>query len=42
MAVRDVSPRSMAAINGGEQDDVPARYRVYLQRYFEHEDEKKK
>jgi len=42
MAVRDVSPRAMAAINGGEQNDIPARYRVYLQRYFEHDDAKKK
>ena len=42
MAVRDVSPRAMAAINGGEQNDIPARYHIYLQRYFEHDDGKKK
>ncbi len=42
VAVRNVSARSLAVINGGEQDDIPARYRLYVQRYFEHEDGKQK
>ncbi len=38
LAVRDVSPRQDAAINGAEQENIPARYRFYVQRYFEHAD----
>ncbi len=38
LAVRDVSPQQDAAINGAEQENIPARYRFYVQRYFEHAD----
>jgi len=31
----DASPVSTVAINGAEQEDLPARYRVYIQRYFD-------
>jgi hypothetical protein len=36
MAVRDSSAQSQAVINGAEQENIPARYRLYVQRYFEH------
>src|SRR5579864_322507 len=38
LAVRDQSPRQDAVINGAEQENIPARYRFYVQRYFEHAD----
>ncbi len=38
LAVRDVSPQAEAVINGAEQENIPARYRLYVQRYFEHVD----
>ena len=38
LAVRDVSPQAEAVINGAEQENIPARYRLYVQRYFEHAD----
>jgi hypothetical protein len=38
LAVRDLSPRQDAVINGAEQENIPARYRFYVQRYFEHAD----
>jgi len=38
LALRDVSPRSEAVINGAEQENIPPRYRLYVQRYFEHAD----
>jgi hypothetical protein len=38
LAVRDVSPRQDAVTNGAEQENIPARYRFYVQRYFEHAD----
>lgn len=38
LAVRDVSPQAQAVINGAEQENIPARYRLYVQRYFEHAD----
>jgi hypothetical protein len=38
LAMRDVSPRQDAVINGAEQENIPARYRFYVQRYFEHAD----
>jgi hypothetical protein len=34
--VRDVSPQAVAVTNGAEQENIPARYRLYVQRYFEH------
>jgi hypothetical protein len=36
LSVRDVSPQGEAVINGTEQENIPARYRLYVQRYFEH------
>jgi hypothetical protein len=38
LAVRDASPQQDAVINGAEQENIPARYRFYVQRYFEHAD----
>ena len=38
LPVRDVSPQAAAVINGAEQENIPARYRSYVQHYFEHED----
>ena len=38
LAVRDLSPQKDAVINGAEQENIPARYRFYVQRYFEHAD----
>jgi hypothetical protein len=38
LPVRDVSPQQDAVINGAEQENIPARYRIYVQRYFEHVD----
>jgi hypothetical protein len=26
----------LAVVNGAEQENIPARYRLYVQRYFEH------
>jgi hypothetical protein len=36
MAIHDGSSQSAAAVNGAEQENIPARYRMYVQRYFEH------
>lgn len=36
LPVRDVSPQAVAVTNGAEQENIPARYRLYVQRYFEH------
>jgi len=36
LGVRDISPQQDAVINGAEQENIPARYRFYVQRYFEH------
>jgi hypothetical protein len=38
LAVRDQSPKQDAVVNGAEQENIPARYRFYVQRYFEHAD----
>jgi hypothetical protein len=38
LATHDVSPQKDAVINGAEQENIPARYRFYVQRYFEHAD----
>jgi len=38
LAVRDQSPQQDAVVNGAEQENIPARYRFYVQRYFEHAD----
>jgi hypothetical protein len=36
LPVRDVSPQAVAVTNGAEQENIPARYRLYVQHYFEH------
>ena len=36
LGVRNISPQQDAVINGAEQENIPARYRFYVQRYFEH------
>ncbi len=36
LPVRDVSPQALAVTNGAEQENIPARYRLYVQHYFEH------
>lgn len=41
LAVGNVSPRQDAVTNGAEQENIPARYRFYVQRYFEHADDGK-
>jgi hypothetical protein len=33
---REVSPQAVAVTNGAEQENIPARYRLYVQHYFEH------
>lgn len=38
LAVRDQAPQQDAVVNGAEQENIPARYRFYVQRYFEHAD----
>ena len=38
LAVGNASPQAVAVINGAEQEDIPARYRMYVQRYFGHPD----
>jgi hypothetical protein len=38
LPVRDISPQAVAVTNGAEQENIPARYRLYVQRYFEHPD----
>jgi hypothetical protein len=35
LPVGDGRSDAAAVINGAEQEDVPARYRVYVQRYFD-------
>jgi len=35
---RGLSPQQDAVTNGAEQENIPARYRFYVQRYFEHTD----
>jgi hypothetical protein len=41
LAVRDQSPQQDAVTNGSEQENISARYRFYVQRYFEHADNAK-
>ena len=36
MATHDTSQSSPAVVNGAEQENIPARYRMYVQHYFEH------
>jgi hypothetical protein len=41
MAIRDQAMQQDAVTNGSEQENIPARYRFYVQRYFEHADNTK-
>jgi hypothetical protein len=36
LPLRDLSPQAIAVTNGAEQENIPARYRLYVQHYFEH------
>jgi len=36
--LRDVKPQPTAAVKGAEQENIPERYRLYVQRYFERTD----
>lgn len=38
LPLRDIKPQPIAAIKGAEQENIPVRYRLYVQRYFEHTD----
>ena len=38
LPVREISPTATAVVNGAEQENIPARYRLYVQHYFEHGD----
>jgi hypothetical protein len=38
LAVGNQSAKQDAVVNGSEQENIPARYRFYVQRYFEHAD----
>jgi hypothetical protein len=38
LPLRDIKPAPVAAIKGSEQENIPVRYRLYVQRYFEHSD----
>jgi hypothetical protein len=40
LPLRDIKPQPEAAIKGAEQENIPVRYRLYVQRYFEHTDSK--
>lgn len=41
LADRGLAPQQDAVTNGAEQENIPARYRFYVQRYFEHADSEK-
>jgi hypothetical protein len=41
MAVGNATPKQDAVTNGAEQENIPARYRLYVQRYFDHVDSNK-
>ncbi len=42
LALRDQQSQSEAIINGAEEENIPPRYRLYVQRYFEHADTQKR
>lgn len=41
LATSAAAPKQDAVTNGAEQENIPARYRFYVQRYFEHADNSK-
>jgi len=36
LPLRDIKPQPVAAVKGAEQENIPVRYRLYVQHYFEH------
>ncbi len=38
LPLREIKPQPTAAIKGAEQENIPVRYRLYVQHYFEHAD----
>jgi hypothetical protein len=38
LPLRDIKPQPVAAIKGAEQENIPVRYRLYVQHYFERTD----
>ncbi|MGH9681389.1 MAG: hypothetical protein ACRD4Y_15690 [Candidatus Acidiferrales bacterium] len=42
LALRNQNVQSGVVINGAEQENIPPRYRLYVQRYFEHADDQKR
>jgi hypothetical protein len=38
LPLQDFKPQPVTAIKGSEQENIPVRYRLYVQRYFEHAD----
>ena len=42
LALGNQTARAEAVINGAEQETIPSRYRLYVQRYFEHTDNQKR
>jgi len=42
LASHNQLPQGDAAVNGAEQETIPARYRLYVQHYFEHADNGKR
>ena len=40
LPLQDIKPQPVAAIEGAEQENIPVRYRLYVQRYFEHTTQK--
>lgn len=40
LPLQDIKPQPVAAIKGAEQENIPVRYRLYVQRYFEHTTQK--
>ena len=38
LALRDIQAQGGTVISGAEQENIPPRYRLYVQRYFEHAD----
>lgn len=42
LALRNQQSQSEAIINGAEEESIPPRYRLYVQRYFEHADSQKR
>jgi hypothetical protein len=37
IAISNISPQAAAAVNGAAQENIPPRYRSYVQQYFVHQ-----